>query len=53
MNTNRASAIVDTDFEDIKNDMVRSGAIESTITLSHWDEVHDWFETTIGEAEDL
>ena len=53
MNTSEASAIVDIDVEEVKNDMVRSGAIESAITFSPWGEVRDWFEAAIGEAEDL
>jgi hypothetical protein len=53
MNTSEGSAIVDIDVEEVKNDMVRSGAIESAITFSPWDEVRDWFEAAIGEAEGL
>jgi hypothetical protein len=53
MHTSEGSAIVDIDVDEVKNDMVRSGAIESAIAFSPWDEVRDWFEAAIGEAEDL
>jgi len=47
------SAIVDIDIEEVKNDMVRTGVIESAITFSPRDEIRDWFEAAIGEAEDM
>jgi hypothetical protein len=53
MLTSEESAIVDIDVDEVKNDMVRSGVIESTITFSPRDELRDWFEAAIGEAEDL
>jgi len=46
------SALLEIDVEEIKNDMVRSGVIESGIGFAPRAELRDWFERVIGEAED-
>ena len=53
MNVDEHSAILEIDVEEVKNDMVRTGVIESAITFSPRDEIRDWFEAAIGEAEDM
>ena len=53
MTAAEGSAIVDIDIEEVKNDMVRTGVIESAIAFSPRDEIRDWFEAVIGEAEDM
>jgi len=53
MNADEHSAILEIDVEEVKNDMVRTGVIESAITFSPRDKVRDWFEAVIGEAEDM
>ena len=53
MNADEHSAILEIDVEEVKNDMVRTGVIESAITFSPRDEIRDWFEAAIGEAEDM
>lgn len=53
MNVDEHSAVLEIDVEEVKNDMVRTGAIESGITFSPRDEIRDWFEAAIGEAEDM
>jgi len=53
MNADEHSAILEIDVEEVKNDMVRMGVIESAITFSPRDEIRDWFEAAIGEAEDM
>lgn len=46
------SALLEIDVQDVKNDMVRSGVIESGIGFAPRAELRDWFERVIGEAED-
>jgi len=53
MNVDEHSAVLEIDVEEVKNDMVRTGVIESGITFSPRDEIRDWFEAAIGEAEDM
>jgi hypothetical protein len=52
-NADEHSAVLEIDVEEVKNDMVRTGVIESGITFSPRDEIRDWFEAAIGEAEDM
>jgi uncharacterized pyridoxamine 5'-phosphate oxidase family protein len=47
------SALVEIDVEEVKNDMVRSGLIESGIGFKPLAQVQDWFDAVIGEAEDF
>jgi hypothetical protein len=53
MNVDEHSAVLEIDVAEVKNDMVRTGVIESGITFSPRDEIRDWFEAAIGEAEDM
>ena len=53
MKADEHSAILEIDVEEVKNDMVRTGVIESAITFSPRDEIRDWFEAAIGEAENM
>lgn len=53
MNADEHSAILEIDVDEVKNDMVRSGAIDSAITFSPRDEIRGWFESIIGEMEEV
>ena len=53
MGADEHSAILEIDVEEVKNDMVRTGVIESAIIFSPRDEIRDWFEAAIGEAETI
>lgn len=46
------SAILEIAVEEVKNDMVRSGAIEGAIAFAPWDEVRRWFEEALAELEE-
>jgi flavin reductase (DIM6/NTAB) family NADH-FMN oxidoreductase RutF len=47
------SALVEIDVEEVKNDMVRSGLIESGIGFKPLAQLQEWFDSVIGEAEDF
>ncbi len=53
METHRHSAVFEIDVEQVKNDMVRSGIIETAITFTPLDETRDWFDAVLGEIERL
>jgi hypothetical protein len=53
METHRHSAVLEIDVEEVKNDMVRTGSIDSGITFTPKDETQDWFEAVLGEMERL
>lgn len=52
MDTDNQYALVEVDIEEVKNDMVRRIVIESAITVSVKDEYRDWFNASLGEAEE-
>jgi len=53
MHTDERYAVVDIDVEEVKNDMVRTVAIESAITISAWEEFREWFNASLGEVEEM
>jgi hypothetical protein len=53
MDTDKHYAIVDIDVEEVKNDMVRIVQIESAIAVSVPAEYQKWFDTLLGELEDM
>ncbi len=53
METDHQYALIEIDVEEVKNDMVRTVIIESTVTISIRDEYKEWFQATLGEAEGL
>ena len=53
MDAHRYSAVIEIDVEEAKNDMVRTGTIDSAITFSPKDETQDWFDAALGEIERL
>ena len=53
MDTDANSAIVEIDIQDVKNDMVRSGVIESGIGFAPKQEVQGWFDAALAELESL
>ena len=46
-------AIVTIDIEEVKNDMIRLGAIKSPITFSPTDDAINWFSDMLGELENM
>lgn len=53
METHRYSAVLEIDIDEVKNDMVRTGIIDSGITFTPKDETQDWFDAVLGEMESL
>jgi hypothetical protein len=53
LDTDKHYAIVDIDVEEVKNDMVRIVQIESAIAVSVPAEYQKWFDTLLGELEDM
>ena len=53
--TDKQSAAVEIDVEEVKNDMIRTpgAAIESAITLFIPEEHSGWFRAAIGEIEEI
>lgn len=52
MTADEHSAILEIDIEVVKNDMVRSGIVESAITFSPLAGHLDWFRAALSELED-
>ncbi len=46
-------AVLEIQVEEVKNDMVRSGAIESGIAFTPHARVRDWFEAALTELEEI
>ena len=53
MDVDEHDAVVEIDVEEVKNDMIRRGAIESAITLFIPESHIGWFLTAIGEIEEM
>ena len=53
MKTIEDDAIVEIDVEEVKNDMVRSVVIESTVTVSVRQEYVDLFQAALGEMGEI
>ena len=53
MNADEHSAVVEIDVEEVKNDMARTIAIDTGITISARGEFRHWFETVLGELEEM
>ncbi|MBU7018369.1 MAG: DUF447 family protein [Theionarchaea archaeon] len=52
MDTDDKYALIEIEIEEVKNDMVRRIVIETAITVSVKDEYKDWFDASLGEAEE-
>lgn len=53
MNSDENSAVVEIDVEEVKNDMARTIAIDTGVTISARVEFGNWFETVLGELEEM
>jgi hypothetical protein len=53
MKMDENDAILEIEVEEVKNDMVRSGSIESCISFAPWDDVEQWFDAALAELEEM